>query len=118
MPYWLMGWTGFIPGENKNLAKQMTEQGGLLTDFAAALNPIKQNFPKRNRIVAGICDALIVVESGKKVAHLLLPSWPTVIIKMYLHCREKAPDTKSEGCNFLIKTNKAMLLTEADDLLK
>lgn len=53
------------PPQNKSLAKQMVEQGGLLTEFLCQTNPDKQNFPKRNRIVAGMCDALVVV---KKVA--------------------------------------------------
>ena len=50
------------PAQNKNLAKQMVDQGGLLTEFMSQTNPDRQNFPKRNRIVAGMCDALIVVE--------------------------------------------------------
>ena len=50
------------PPQNKPLAKQMTEQGGLLTDFISNTNPDKQNFPRRNRIVAGISDALIVID--------------------------------------------------------
>ena len=57
------------PAQNKTLAKEMIEQGGLLTDFMSNTNPDKQNFPKRNRIVAGISDAVIVIETGKKVAH-------------------------------------------------
>ncbi len=54
------------PQQNKMLAKQMVEHGGLLIEFLSATNPHKQNFPKRNRIVAGMCDALIVIESSKK----------------------------------------------------
>ena len=106
------------PGENKNLAKQMTEQGGLLTDFCSGTKPDKQNFPKRNRIVAGICDALIVVESGKKGGSLITAELANSYNKDVFALPGKSTDTKSEGCNFLIKTNKAMLLTEADDLLK
>lgn len=51
------------PSQNKTIAKQMTEQGGLLTEFLSNTNPDKQNFPKRNRIVAGMCDAVIVIET-------------------------------------------------------
>ena len=54
------------PPQNKSLAKQMLEQGGLLTEFRSRSKPDKQNFPKRNRIVAGIADAIVVIESGKK----------------------------------------------------
>jgi len=59
------------PPQNKGLAKQMVENGGLLTEFLSQTNPDKQNFPKRNRIVAGMCDALVVIESGKKGGSLI-----------------------------------------------
>jgi len=59
------------PQQNKALAKQIIEQGGLLTDFISNTSPDKQNFPKRNRIVAGMCDAVIVIESGKKGGSLI-----------------------------------------------
>jgi len=111
-----MGWTGFIPAKTKTW--QSTEQGGLLTDFCSGTKPDKQNFPKRNRIVAGICDALIVVESGKKGGSLITAELANSYNKDVFALPGKSTDTKSEGCNFLIKTNKAMLLTEADDLLK
>ena len=59
------------PPQNKTLAKQMIENGGLLTEFLSQTNPDKQNFPKRNRIVAGMCDCLVVIESGKKGGSLI-----------------------------------------------
>src|SRR5678815_4266750 len=54
------------PEENANLAKQMISEGGLLTEFRSNTKPDKYNFPRRNRIVAGISDATIVIESGLK----------------------------------------------------
>src|SRR6218665_3132118 len=59
------------PSQNKSLAAQMTTFGGLLTDFAKDTNPDKQNFPRRNRIVAGLCDALVVIESNLKGGSLI-----------------------------------------------
>ncbi len=106
------------PPQNKSIAKQMTEQGGLLTDFKSNANPDKQNFPKRNRIVAGICDALIVIESAKKGGSLITAELANSYNKDIFAFPGKTIDNKSEGCNYLIKNNKASLITEANDLLE
>ena len=106
------------PAQNKILAKQMTEQGGLLTDFISGTNPDKQNFPKRNRIVAGICDALVVIESGKKGGSLITAELANSYNKDVFALPGRVIDSKSEGCNFLIKNNKASLITGATDLLE
>jgi DNA processing protein len=106
------------PPQNKTLAKQMTEQGGLLTDFISNTNPDKQNFPKRNRIVAGICDALVVMESGKKGGSLITAELANGYNKDVFAIPGKTTDTKSEGCNYLIKQNKASLITGAADLIE
>ncbi len=105
------------PPQNKTLAKQMTEQGGLLTHFISNTNPDKQNFPKRNRIVAGICDALIVVESGLKGGSLITAELANGYNKDVFAIPGRTTDTKSEGCNYLIKNNKAALINCAGDLL-
>ena len=106
------------PQQNKTLAKQMTAHGGLITDFKSGTNPDKQNFPKRNRIVAGICDALVVIESGKKGGSLISAELANSYNKDVFAIPGRASDIKSEGCNYLIKTNKASLITGADDLLE
>lgn len=106
------------PAQNKTLAKQMTEQGGLLTDFISGTNPDKQNFPKRNRIVAGICDALVVIESSKKGGSLITAELANSYNKDVFALPGRVIDSKSEGCNFLIKNNKASLITGATDLLE
>jgi DNA processing protein len=106
------------PQQNKSLAKQITEQGGLLTDFISNTNPDKQNFPKRNRIVAGLCDAVIVIESGKKGGSLITAELGNGYNKDVFAIPGRTNDTKSEGCNYLIKNNKAALINSADDLLE
>ncbi len=106
------------PPQNKALAKQMTEQGGLLTDFPSNTNPDKQNFPRRNRIVAGLCDALIVIESSKKGGSLITAELGNGYNKDVFAIPGRTTDTKSEGCNYLIKSNKASLINNADDLLE
>ena len=106
------------PSQNKALAKQMIEQGGLLTDFISNTNPDKQNFPKRNRIVAGMCDAVIVIESGKKGGSLITAELGNGYNKDVFAIPGRTTDKKSEGCNYLIKNNKAALINSADDFLE
>ena len=105
------------PEPNKSLAKQMTDHGGLLTDFRSCTNPDKQNFPKRNRIVAGLCDALIVMESRKKGGSLITAELANSYNKDVFAFPGRTSDLRSEGCNHLIKQNKAILITCAQDLI-
>ena len=106
------------PAQNKTLAKQMAEQGGLLTEFLSHSNPDKQNFPKRNRIVAGMSDAVIVIETGKKGGSLITAELGNNYNKDVFAIPGRIGDIKSEGCNYLIKNNKAALINSADDLLE
>ncbi len=106
------------PQQNKQLAKQITEQGGLLTEFISNTNPDKQNFPKRNRIVAGLCDAVVVIESGKKGGSLITAELGNSYNKDVFAIPGRTNDAKSEGCNYLIKNNKAALINSADDFLE
>jgi len=105
------------PAENKALAKQMMEHGGLLSDFMSGTDPDKQNFPSRNRIVAGMADAVVVVESGEKGGSLITAELANSYNKDVFAFPGKVTDSKSEGCNYLIKNNKASLITGASDLL-
>ncbi len=106
------------PPQNKTLAKQMVDQGGLLTEFISNTNPDKQNFPKRNRIVAGMCDAVLVIESGKKGGSLITAELGNSYNKDVFAIPGRTNDIKSEGCNYLIKNNKASLIANAGDLLE
>ena len=106
------------PPQNKTLAKQMIDMGGLLTDFKSNTNPGKQNFPKRNRIVAGMCDAVVVIESSKKGGSLITAELGNGYNKDVFAIPGRTNDTKSEGCNYLIKNNKAALINSADDFLE
>lgn len=105
------------PQQNKILARHITEQGGLLTEFKSQTNPDKQNFPKRNRIVAGMCDAVIVIESGKKGGSLITAELGNGYNKDVFAIPGRVNDLKSEGCNYLIKNNKAALIDSADDFM-
>ena len=105
------------PAQNKNLAVEMLSQGGMLTDFMSGTNPDRQNFPRRNRIVAGVCDALIVIESSAKGGSLITAELANSYNKDVFAIPGRVNDSRSEGCNYLIKNNKALLITSADDLL-
>ena len=106
------------PAQNKAMAKQMVEHGGLLTEFVSETIPDRQNFPKRNRIVAGMCDALIVIESSKKGGSLITAELANGYNKDVFAIPGKITDSKSEGCNYLIKNNKASLILGGADLLE
>lgn len=106
------------PAQNRQLALQMIHCGGLLTEFKSNTNPDKQNFPGRNRIVAGISDAIVVVESGIKGGSLITAELANSYNKDVFAFPGRVTDSKSEGCNYLIKNNKAALITCAEDILE
>lgn len=104
------------PPAHSSIARQMTVQGGLLTDFMSGTTPDKQNFPRRNRIVAGLSDAIIVVESGLKGGSLITAEIANSYSRDVFAFPGRTSDPKSEGCHFLIRKNKAALITNAADL--
>jgi DNA processing protein len=106
------------PSQNSALAKQMITNGGLLTEFRSLTKPDRQNFPSRNRIVAGISDAVIVIETGIKGGSLITAELGNSYNKDVFAFPGRVNDTKSEGCNFLIKNNKAALITSAKDVIE
>jgi DNA processing protein len=107
------------PSDHLNLAKDMLKHGGgLLTEFRSKTKPDKHNFPTRNRIVAGISDATIVIESGIKGGSMVTAELANGYNKDVFAFPGKVTDHKSEGCNHLIKSNKAILLTDAQQLIE
>jgi DNA processing protein len=98
------------PYNNKGLSERMLENGGLLTEFMSQTNPDRENFPQRNRIVAGMIDALIVVESAKRGGALITAEIANSYCRDVFAVPGRVGDTYSEGCNYLIRINKAALL--------
>ena len=96
----------------------MTSHGGLLTEFMSGTNPDRQNFVKRNRIVAGISDATVVVESAKKGGSLITAEIAEGYHRDCFAFPGRIGDAFSEGCNHLISANRAVLLQSADELVK
>ncbi|MEO6814944.1 MAG: DNA-processing protein DprA [Ginsengibacter sp.] len=105
------------PAQNASMAKQMVKNGGLLTEFKNNTKPERQNFPSRNRIVAGLSDCIVVVETGLKGGSLITAELGNGYNKDVFAFPGRVSDSKSEGCNYLIKNNKAALITCAEDLL-
>ena len=107
------------PPEHTNLAKDMIRKGGgLLTEFPSRTKPDKHNFPTRNRIVAGLCDAIIVIETGVKGGSMITAELANGYNKDVFAFPGKVSDAKSTGCNQLIQQNKAILLNDAEQLLE
>ncbi|SHM06838.1 DNA-processing protein DprA [Chitinophaga sp. CF418] len=106
------------PPQHKGTAMAMVENGGLLTEFLSETQPDKQHFPMRNRIVAGIADATVVVESGLKGGSLITADIANSYNKDVFAIPGRIGDPHAAGCNELIKTNRAMLITGAADLLQ
>jgi len=94
----------------------MMLNGGLLTEFPLHTNPDKENFPKRNRIIAGLADATIVVEATAKGGALITADIANSYHRDVYAFPGRTTDVSSEGCNFLIKTNRAALINHAKDL--
>lgn len=105
------------PAVNKELATKMVKNGGLLTEFLSGTNPDAPNFPKRNRIIAGMADATIVVEASIKGGALITAEIASSYSRDIYAFPGRINDEFSEGCNFLIKTNRAGLINNAQDLI-
>ncbi|MDN3549015.1 DNA-processing protein DprA [Mucilaginibacter aquaedulcis] len=104
------------PNQNRGTADKMLENGGLLTEYPSGTNPDRENFPQRNRIVAGIADATIVVEAGIKGGALITAEIANSYNRDVFAFPGRLGDDYSEGCNFLIRNHKAGLLTCVADL--
>jgi len=105
------------PAIHKSTADKMLENGGLLTDFPSNTKPNAENFPRRNRIVAGIADATIVIESKKGGGSLITADIANSYSRDVFAFPGRVGDSTSEGCNNLIKQNKAALIQSAADVI-
>lgn len=105
------------PQVHSEIAHKMMANGGLLTEFLPATNPDKENFPKRNRIIAGLCDVLIVVEASNKGGALITADIANSYARDVYAFPGRTTDACSSGCNFLIKTNRAGLIQHPKDLI-
>jgi len=113
------GLSKIYPSQHAELAKEMIAAGGgILSEFFHDTKPDKHNFPLRNRIVAGLSDATIIVESSVKGGSMITAKLADGYNRDVFAVPGKTTDKASAGCNHLIKFNKAVLLTDADELLE
>lgn len=104
------------PYQNKTLAEKMMKNGGLLTEFRSETLPDRENFPKRNRIIAGICDAILVVEAADKGGALITADIGNSYNRDVFAIPGRITDPYSAGTNHLIRRNMAALVQSADDI--
>jgi len=105
------------PNSNSALAEKMLSCGGLLTEFFSGTNPDRENFPKRNRIIAGLCDALIVVEAARKGGALITADIANSYNRDVFAVPGRLNDPWSEGSNFLIRINQAHLYQAPENVV-
>lgn len=104
------------PAENAPTAKKMLENGGLLTEYPSKTNPDRENFPTRNRIVAGMCDALVVIETDIKGGSMITADIAFSYNRDVFAIPASPSAKKLNGCNWLIKNNKAALIENGLDI--
>lgn len=106
------------PSAHRRTAENMFEKGGLITEFIPGTKPDRENFPMRNRIVAGMTDATIVVESKKTGGSLITAELANDYNRDVFAYPGNVGQQFSEGCNWLIKEQKAQMVLNASDFLK
>ncbi len=112
------GLDDLYPARHKPTARRMVEQGGLLTEFTTHTNADKMNFVRRNRIVAGMSDACILVESAAHGGGMITAELAREYNREVFAFPGRVGDNYSEGCNNLIAKNVAALLTGAEMFVK
>ncbi len=104
------------PAQHQQVAIEMVKNGGILTEYTHNEGPDREHFPARNRIIAGLCDALIVVETDTKGGSIISAHKALDYNKELFAVPGRAKDKLSKGCNLLIKHNKAMLIESGEDV--
>ena len=112
------GFEHIYPKVHKEYIHQVNENGGFLTEFWHDDTPQRENFLKRNRIVAGISKATIIIESAERGGSLVTADIASSYNRDVFALPGRASDIYSKGCNSLIKNNKADVVTSATDIVK
>lgn len=111
------GLNQIYPKAHKKYMAKMEQNGGFITEFWSSTNPDKENFVRRNRIVAGMSEATIVIESADRGGSLITANLANDYNRDVFAVPGRVTDKYSQGCNQLIKTQKANVLTNAADLV-
>jgi DNA processing protein len=112
------GLNEMYPAQHKQLAREIILQGALLTEFGRGVKADKHNFPRRNRIVAGLADATIVIETANKGGSMITADMAFHYNREVFAVPGRIHDEKSSGCLQLIEQNKATVYTGIDNLLE
>ncbi len=110
------GLATIYPPPHRNVAEKIINSGALVTDFVSKSPPERGNFIKRNRIIAGLADATIVIESSIKGGAMITADMANSYNRDVFALPGRVSDIRSQGCNNLIKTNKAALIEKVEDL--
>lgn len=105
------------PYDHRNIAIKTLERGGILSEYMSGTTPDRQNFVARNRIIAGLSDATLVVESKEKGGSLITADMAFTYDRDVFALPGRPEDNQSKGCNNLIKQQKAALIESADDII-
>ncbi len=105
------------PTAHRDTATEMLRQGGLATEFMTGTNADKMNFVRRNRIVAGLADATVVIESAEKGGSLITANLAQDYGRDVFAYPGSIDQPYCKGTNKLIRENKAMLITSAEDMI-
>ncbi len=111
------GLNQIYPKSHQKYMPQVKENGGFITDYWSDTKPDRENFVKRNRIVAGLSQATIVIESAEKGGSIITANLANDYAREVFAVPGRSSDIYSQGCNKLIKINKAHLLTDVSDLV-
>ncbi len=112
------GLNTIYPSQNKTLAREMLLNGGLLTEFTHKTAPDRHNFPRRNRLVAGMADATVIVETAIKGGSMITAEMAYSYNRDLFAVPGRTVDSKSAGCIKLIQQNKAVLLSDGEQLIE
>lgn len=112
------GMDTIYPAQHKHITKEMIRNGGLLTEYPSGTVPDRFNFPMRNRIVAGLCDVIVVAETEPKGGAMITAKLAASYNREIAAFPGRTKDKKSTGCNYLIRTHMAELITDAEDLME
>lgn len=104
------------PAANTNLARQIEQSGALISEFPIKSRADREHFPMRNRLIAMMSDAIVVVESAKKGGSMITARFAQEFNKDIFALPGRIEDKYSKGCNHLIKTEVAHLLESAKDI--
>ena len=113
------GFGRIYPFAHRHVAQRMIEsEGGLVTEFEYATGPDRENFPMRNRLIAGLSDAVIIVESARKGGSMITANMANDYNKDVFAVPGRPVDAKSQGCNALIRENRAHLAGDGMDIAR